>query len=109
MGNDGSCTGDSCPLSGVPGYIGNAVLFDGDNDYIQSSTNEFPLGNSDCTLALWVKMDLEVAWEAFFAGYGEFGEGGQTYHLGAVYRQVIWSQWGSFIIGPSLSLGNGTT
>jgi hypothetical protein len=105
MGNDGSCTGDSCPLSGVPGYIGNGVLFDGDNDYIQSSTNEFPLGNSDRTLALWVKMDSEVAWEAFFAGYGKFGEGGQTYHLGAVYRQVIWSQWGSFIIGPSLSLG----
>jgi hypothetical protein len=32
--NNGSCSGDSCPLAGVDGRFGTALSFDGNNDYI---------------------------------------------------------------------------
>jgi hypothetical protein len=87
------------------GMVGQAFRFDGVNSFVQAPTANLPTGNSDRTLELWVNLEAVVAEEAFFAGYGAFGEFDQTYHLGATGDTLFFSQWGDAIFGPSLQLG----
>src|SRR5262249_30148798 len=53
-----------------------------------------------------------VAQEALFAGYGNFGSPGQTYHLGSQYldrffrHALLFSQWGDWLGGPFMDAGD---
>src|SRR5262249_15771308 len=41
--------------------------------------------------------------EAYFAGYGNFGQFDQTYHLGTLStHELFFSQWGGAVFGPTL-------
>jgi hypothetical protein len=61
--NHGFCTGDYCPLAGVPGRYRTAVLFDGVDDYIQHPqlVEDQPEG----TISLWFKVN---SWNPGYAG-----------------------------------------
>ena len=90
------------------GKRGKAFIFGKNGGHIQTSATGFPDGNSDRTLALWALLTSypKEGEEAFFAGYGAFGEYARTYHLGyssrigpffsdwregALYSRVPWS------------------
>src|SRR5262249_40896258 len=86
------------------GKVGQAFTFDGVNALVQAPTNNLPTGSADRSLVIWARLDSLPASEAFFAGYGAFGSGSQTYHLGALStRQVFFSQWGDALAGPVLN------
>jgi VCBS repeat-containing protein len=87
------------------GKVEQAFGFDGVDDSFKATTTEFPTGNSDRTLALWVKADAFLSGEAFFAGYGNFGSFDQTYQLGTSGSTLFFSQWGGGVTGPSLQAG----
>jgi parallel beta-helix repeat protein len=56
-GNNGSCTGTSCPkLNTTAGKYGNAMTFDGVNDYINSSV---PKPTLPLIIAFWVKPNID--------------------------------------------------
>lgn len=86
------------------GVVGSCFAFDGSGRVRAASLN-LPVGSSDRTLELWVNMHSEIAMEAFFAGYGSFGNFGQSFALGASGRRLFFSQWGLAIFGPDLTLG----
>ncbi len=50
-----TCSGSTCPTSGVPGYLGNGVRFDGSDDrlVVQDSPG-FDFGTGGLTIAMWV-------------------------------------------------------
>jgi hypothetical protein len=92
------------------GKVGQGFSFDGVDDYVQVPTAGFPTENNDRTLDLWVYINafLEDVSnpnspnETFFAGYGNFGSGGQSYSLGTAGNILYFSNWGSALFGPSL-------
>jgi hypothetical protein len=101
-GNNGTLHGG---VAFATGEVGQAFHFTGPGQYFQAPTDGLPTGNSDRTLELWVNIDSFGAAEAFFAGYGNFGANGQTYHLGTSGSTLFFSQWGGAIFGPSLQTG----
>jgi hypothetical protein len=103
-GNNGTLVNGA---SFTPGVIGQAFLFDGVDDLVQAPTTGLPTGNGDRTIAMWVRIDVRVATESFFGGYGNFGFGNQAYLLGATGPQntFFWSQWGFGLSGPPLQTG----
>ncbi|MCB9433303.1 MAG: hypothetical protein H6668_15110 [Ardenticatenaceae bacterium] len=64
-----SCSGNSCPTSGVPGRFNQALDFDGVDDYLTISTSSTALGTSEgsFTAMMWVKPDT-------FRGSNNFGD-----------------------------------
>ncbi|MEM7028050.1 MAG: LamG-like jellyroll fold domain-containing protein [Chloroflexota bacterium] len=50
--NSGICTGATCPKAGLRGRYGNAVDFDGNDDYVSLPADI--LGENDFTFAAWV-------------------------------------------------------
>ncbi len=94
------------------GEVGQAFSFNGVDGLMQATTTDLPTGNADRTLELWVKInafqadvpDPSSPLESFFAGYGNFGSGGQTYQLGTAGNILYFSSWGSEIVGPSLQI-----
>jgi hypothetical protein len=105
MNNDGTCSGETCPASGVPGHAGNAVLFDGNDDYIQTATNGFPIGSSERSMAAWVKINSYVSGETFLMGYGNFGSWSEAYLLMTQGSAFCFSAWSSDFCGPELETG----
>lgn len=95
------------------GKVGQALDFDGIDDFVQTQTTGFQIGNNNRTLDFWVKINAFLAdipnpsspLETFFAGYGNFGASGQIYALGTAGNVLYFSQWGSAIFGPSLQTG----
>jgi Concanavalin A-like lectin/glucanases superfamily/Lamin Tail Domain len=87
-----------------PGMVGQAFSFSGFSR-VSAPTNGLPTGNSDRTLDLWVKVNTFLNGETFFAGYGNFGSAGQSYHLGTAGSTLFFSQWGQAIFGPALQTG----
>ena len=88
------------------GVIGQAFLFPDTDSGVQAPTAGFPTGAADRTLELWVRLDAAPpSGEAFFAGYGAFGQGSQTFQLGSFGTQLFFSQWGGAITGPALAIG----
>jgi len=88
-------------VSFTGGVHGQAFLFDGES-YVEASTTGFPIDGADRTLALWVRLDDLVVKEAFFAGYGVFGELSKSFFLGATKNpdfqnevRMFFSQWGT--------------
>jgi len=57
-GNNGSCTGSSCPVSST-GKIGNGYDFDGVDDYINFLSIPSGRGQTDYSLSLWVKSNSQ--------------------------------------------------
>ncbi len=105
--NEGSIQGGT---SFASGKIGQAFIFEGLNDFVQTTTNNFPTGNKDRTIEMWVKINEFLSdipepsspLETFFVGYGNFGSSGQIYSLGTAGNIYYFSQWGSAVFGPSL-------
>ncbi len=48
-----TCTGNSCPASGIPGRANQSVRFDGVDDYLTGPA--IPLANSSFTIGFWAK------------------------------------------------------
>lgn len=94
------------------GKIGQAFSFN-TNSFVQTGTVGLPIGNSDRTVELWVKIisfladvpDPHSPLESFFLGYGNFGSGGQAYQLGTAGNVLYFTDWGGAIFGPSLKTG----
>lgn len=74
-GNNANCVLATCPTSGIDGISGKGVQFDGDDDVIQATTNNFPTWNSDRTMAVWFKVEsfIHSGHSAALLGYGTFG------------------------------------
>jgi hypothetical protein len=87
----------------VPGRRGLAFSFDGVS-LLQAGTTGMPLGSADRTIELWTRLDAEPSFQGFFAGYGEFGTPTAAYELGSQATALFFSNWGSAVFGPSLSL-----
>jgi len=100
---NGTLTGN---VSYTPGEVADAFLFSS-GAYVSAPSLGLPMGSADRTLEAWVRLDALTAngGEAFFAGYGAFGNFTQSFGLGATGDRVFVSQWGGAIIGPSLQLG----
>lgn len=99
----GAHPGDLVNGTGIgSGKVGQAFSLNG-TSHVRAAAAGFPTGSADRSIELWVWIDAFVAGEAFFAGYGDFGAFGQTYHLGASGTTLFFSQWGGSIGGPSLS------
>jgi hypothetical protein len=55
-GNNGTCTGTSCPMYNSSGRFNSAYKFDGVNDYIEVS-NSPSLNPAQITMEMWVKFN----------------------------------------------------
>jgi hypothetical protein len=87
------------------GEVSSAFQFN-NTSYVSAGTAGLPTGSSDRTLEMWVKVNSFGANETFFAGYGQFGTGNATYHLGTLSdHRLFFSQWGQAITGPPLQTG----
>ncbi len=62
--NDATCNGNRCPSS-VNGYSGNALSFDGNNDYITVNDDD-SLDVNNMTISLWVKRTSDASWSVLF-------------------------------------------
>jgi hypothetical protein len=94
-------------VSGVtfgPGQVGQAFRFDG-TGLVEAGSLGMPTGIQDRTIFLWFNVTSSIAEEAFFAGYGGFGEIGRAYELLAVGNTLYFSQWGSAISGGTFEFG----
>ena len=87
------------------GVVGKAFFFDGTGAQVVATTRGLPIAGTDRTIEYWVRVDAFVADEAYFAGYGNFGAGLETYHTGTVGDQLFWSSWGPSFLGRSLQTG----
>ncbi|RMF49418.1 MAG: hypothetical protein D6755_02405, partial [Anaerolineae bacterium] len=65
-GVDGTCTGSACPDSGRRGKVGQAAVFDGRDDVIQSP-GPIPLANSSFTVMFWARRDSINTDQAVFS------------------------------------------
>ena len=87
------------------GVNGQALTFDGVDGIALMPSGGLPIGHHDRAMVLWCRIDSIVAEESFFAGYGNYGQHGETYELGATWGRLFFSQWGDAIIGPRLQCG----
>jgi autotransporter-associated beta strand protein len=103
--NDGTLTGGA---SLVPGQVGSAFNFDGVDGAFVAPVDRLPTGNQDRTMELWVRFDsFPSSVPRHLAGYGNFGFPGQIYSLFVDTEQsnkIAFTQWGSSIWGPALSV-----
>ena len=101
---DGTATDIAGPTDGAlhegavygSGMAGEAVHFDGVNDYMQAPATGFPFGSDDRTLEMWVNIEAFVVEESFFGGYG-FLVPYSFYGVGTIVRlgnSVFLSSWG---------------
>jgi len=82
------------------GKVGQAFSFDGVDDLMQAATLDLPVGNSDRTMEMWIKIGWETVQSACFAEYGKPGTSTQVYYLGVWRsRKPFFSQWGDGLTG----------
>jgi hypothetical protein len=72
-GNNGTCSGTTCPTF-TPGKFGNALQFDGVNDYVNAGTGGSVTGS--LTITAWVKRGTNNAWRTIVSK----GESKQEYY-----------------------------
>jgi Concanavalin A-like lectin/glucanases superfamily len=102
----------------VPGFVGQGFKFDGIDGYFESAALDLPVWGADRTLEMWVKLDSILPpdvttsdyFEAFFAGYGEFGSSTAFFSLFSEHQPpygnaLAWTQWFDQLAGPLLSEG----
>lgn len=58
-GNNGVCSGNTCPIAGVSGKLGSAVLFDGSDDMIEIPGSSSLDISGDLTITLWVRPSVD--------------------------------------------------
>lgn len=89
------------------GFVGQAFRFSTNGDQVKTSTGGFPIGTNDRTMECWVYFNSFISGaESTIAGYGNFGGSGQIYEIYLTpSQQFCFSQWGSSIVGPTLSSG----
>jgi hypothetical protein len=61
IGNTGSCSGTTCPVSGSAGAVNTATLFDGSNDFINVTGNDSLRPASTVAASAWVKASAAPA------------------------------------------------
>ncbi len=88
-----------------PGRVGQAFKFDGLDDYFAATTNNFPTGNQNRTIELWVKISSFPFEESFIAGYGDFDHARVSYALGTSNRALFVSNFGEAVLGSLLDPG----
>ncbi len=92
--NSGAFTGAA---NYSPGKVGQSFNFNGSNR-VQTSTANFPLGNSSRTMEMWVYLNTTEFAENIFAGYGGFGTADGAYILGALPDgRLFFSQGGTSV------------
>ena len=107
-GNNGELLNGATYRAGVSGP---AFSFDGVDDLFQAPTNALPTGDSDRTMAMWVKLDDFTKLdfydepEEFFGGYGKFGGFEQAYFLGGTGNSLFFTNWGKGLDGGPLESG----
>jgi transglutaminase-like putative cysteine protease len=104
----GTNHGTMCNGAGYgDGGVDKSFSFDGVKGLASAPTQGLPTGNDNRTLELWAMIRSLVNDEAFFAGYGGFGNQNQAYELGAVNTaagsRVMFSQWGNGLTGPVMT------
>ncbi len=86
--SNGACTGDHCPTAGVPGRDNMALLFDGQNDYVEV---ELDVSETVYALALWFKTTCANC-GIFSVDDGSLGSDGHDRHVylnnGNLYAHV---------------------
>ena len=89
------------------GRIRKAFEFNSVGDGVIAPTAGLPTGTANRTIDCWVFIDSYIdGAESFFAGYGNFGAVGESYHVGAYTdHRLYFSQWGDGIFGPVLNTG----
>ncbi len=104
--NDGTLSGVASYTAGV---VGQAFHFDGVTGMFLSPSAGLPPGSAARPLEGWGRGDQPPASlgasEAAFFGYGAFGTYTDTFAVGTAGMTSFFSQWGSAIDGPVLSLG----
>ena len=105
--NNGTPSGG---ISFVAGRVGQAFHFNGIDAIVTAATTGMPVGANDRTLELWVRIDQVTSSQPFFAGYGAFGSGTATYHVGtlALGGNSYFSQWGQALFGVPIPLATWT-
>jgi hypothetical protein len=102
----GSNNGTPTNVTFVSGAVGRAFHF-ASGGYITASAAGLPTGNSDRTIEMWTRVDIDYLADAaysegLFFGYGGFGTAGATYSLLVVAggmnsiptNTLAFSQWG---------------
>jgi prepilin-type N-terminal cleavage/methylation domain-containing protein len=56
-GNDGTCSGGTCPTAGVTGKMGYAAEFDGTDDFVYCGTGVPDSMESELTISMWIYAD----------------------------------------------------
>jgi hypothetical protein len=87
------------------GLVGSAFKFQEFGDLVEAPAVGLPIGNSDRTMELWVKVDAFDAGESFIAGYGQLGTLNAVYILYTAGSTLAFSQWGAGVVGPVLETG----
>jgi hypothetical protein len=100
--NNGALTGGAGYTNGL---VGEAFSFTGTGQQVSAATGGFPTGTNSRTMECWVFINSFLSGaESFFAGYGNFGNNGQTCQLGADENNVLYfSVWGQELSGPTLT------
>ncbi len=80
MGRIVTCSDAACPVSGVAGYLGNALQFDGLDDAVRVS-NPPALKNASFSVAFWAKRDTVNA-SQWIVAQGGSGLNNQSLRIG---------------------------
>jgi prepilin-type N-terminal cleavage/methylation domain-containing protein len=56
-GNDGTCSGGTCPTAGVTGKMGYSAEFDGTDDFVYCGTEVPDSMESEGTISMWIYAD----------------------------------------------------
>jgi hypothetical protein len=104
--NPGTANGS---VAFVAGEVGDAFVFDGASA-VTAATNDFPVGDADRTIELWVYLSSSVgiypSLTEMFVQYGTFGTSGAAFALFTYGTPPLyWSQWGASVAGGSMSTG----
>ncbi|MBN1887617.1 MAG: Ig-like domain-containing protein [Thermoflexales bacterium] len=89
LGNDGTCSGTSCPTAGQPGYAGLAAQFDGTDDYIALGNPSNLPAAGNISLVAWIKPGASSGTQAIIEhGYSLSPPGEVFLRLSGGYYQV---------------------
>ena len=83
-----------------------ALQFDGIDDMVVGSDEEFPTGNSNRTLELWFNRISQPVEEGTLMAYGGWGIEGELYEIGIHQSDWWFSQWGTGVGGSTAIQSN---
>ena len=77
-GNNGTCSGSSCPAAGEAGYFDQALRFDGSDDYVVADSVNSDLTSSALSFGGWVKPDSDQNNRGTVLGFHTAGGGNRN-------------------------------